>query len=151
MQQDMKGKMADAYNYISGDLLCALLPLYVNGILRNTNKKKSSKWRHQTMFANFLVLTRLKCLLFSNKSKGVVIGQNAFTLNQGDTPLALIVSVPCVCAVLEMKIMNISSCTAQLTFLLDSPLLDNARRDLFGLLRDFPLLEFSGLKTEVAW
>ena len=32
-------------------------------------------------------LTRPKRLLFSNKRKRVKIGQNTFTLNQGDTPL----------------------------------------------------------------
>ena len=92
VQQNVKGKMADTYNYISGDLLCALLPLFVDGILRNTNKKKFTKWRHQTIFANFLVLTRAKCLFFSNKRKGVKIGQKAFTLNQGDTLLVDAVS-----------------------------------------------------------
>ena len=60
VQQNMKGKMANTYCYISGDLLCALLPLFVDGILRNTNKKNFSKWHHQTIFANFLVLTRPK-------------------------------------------------------------------------------------------
>ena len=87
VQQTVKGKMADTHCYISGDLLCALHPLFVGGILRNTNEKKFSKWRHQTIFANFLVLTRPKRLLFSNKRKRVKIGQNSFTLNQGDTPL----------------------------------------------------------------
>ena len=87
VQQNVKGEMADTYFYISGDLLCALLPLFVDGILRNTNQKKFSKWRHQTIYANFLVLTRPKRLLFSNKRKRVNIGQNVFTLNQGDTPL----------------------------------------------------------------
>ena len=48
-----------------------------------------SKWSHQNIFANFLVLTRPKRLLFSNKRKRVKIGQNAFALNQGDTPLPL--------------------------------------------------------------
>ena len=61
--------------------------LFVDGILRNTNQKKISKWRHQTFFANFFVLTKPKRLVFSNKRKRVNIGQNAFTLNQGDTPL----------------------------------------------------------------
>ena len=46
-----------------------------------------SKWSHQNIFAHFLVLTRPKRLLISNKRKRVKIGQNAFTLNQGDTPL----------------------------------------------------------------
>ena len=92
VQQNVKGEMADTYCYISGDLLCALLPLFVDGILRNTNQKKFSKWRHQTIYANFLVLTRPKRLLFSNKRKRVNIGQNVFTLNQGDTPLDVSVS-----------------------------------------------------------
>ena len=87
VQQNVKGKMADTYCYISGDLLCALLPLFVDGILRNTKQKKISKWRHQTIYANFLVLTRPKRLLFSNKCKRDNIDQNVFTLNQGDTPL----------------------------------------------------------------
>ena len=76
--------MADTYSYISGELLSALVPLFVDGILRNTNKKKFSKWSHQNISAFFLVITRLK-LLSSNKCKTVEIGQNAFTLNQGDT------------------------------------------------------------------
>ena len=38
-----KVKMADTCNYISGDLLCALLPLFVDGILRSKKKKKFSK------------------------------------------------------------------------------------------------------------
>ena len=84
----MKGKMADTYSYVSGELRCALFPLFVDGILRNTNKKKCSKWSHQNNFAHFLVSTRPNLLLFSNKRKTVKIGQNAFTLNQGDTPLA---------------------------------------------------------------
>ena len=50
-------------------------------------KEMFSKWSHQNIFAHFLVLTRPKRLLFSNKRKRVNIGQNAFTLNQGDTPL----------------------------------------------------------------
>ena len=83
----MKGKMADTYSYVSGELRCALFPLFVDGILRNTNKKKCSKWSHQNNFAHFLVSTRPNLLLFSNKRKTVKIGQNAFTLNQGDTPL----------------------------------------------------------------
>ena len=57
VQQNVKGKMADAYSYILGELLCALLPLFVDGVLRNTNKKILSKWRHQNIFAHFLVLT----------------------------------------------------------------------------------------------
>ena len=74
VQQNVKGKMVDnSYNYISGDLLCALLPLFVDRILRNTNKKKFSKWHHQIIFVSFLVLTRPKCLLFSNKRKGVTV------------------------------------------------------------------------------
>ena len=81
--------MADAYSYIIDELLCALLPLFVDGVLRNTNKKMLSKWSHQNIFAHFLVLTRPKRLLFSNKRKRVKIGQNAITLNQGDTPLGL--------------------------------------------------------------
>ena len=79
--------MADTYSYVSGELRCALFPLFVDGILRNTNKKKCSKWSHQSNFAHFLVSTRPNLLLFSNKRKTVKIGQNAFTLNQGDTPL----------------------------------------------------------------
>ena len=79
--------MADTYSYVSGEVRCALFPLFVDGILRNTNKKKCSKWSHQNNFAHFLVSTRPKLLLFSNKRKTVKIGQNAFTLNQGDTPL----------------------------------------------------------------
>ena len=59
----------------------------MDGISRNTNKKKCSKWSHQNNFAHFLVSTRPNFLLFSNKRKTVKIGQNAFTLNQGDTPL----------------------------------------------------------------
>ena len=53
-----------------------------------------SKWSHQNIFAHFLVLTRPKPLLFSNKRKRVNIGQNAFTLNQGDTPLRSHSSAP---------------------------------------------------------
>ena len=87
VQQNVKGKMADASSYILGELLCALLPLSVDGVLRNTNKEMLSKWSHQNIFAHFLVLTRPKRLLFSNKRKRVKIGQNAFALNQGDTPL----------------------------------------------------------------
>ena len=83
----MKGKMADTYSYVSGELRCALFRLFVDGILRNTNKKKFSKWSHQNIFARFFVSNRPKLLLFSNKRKKVKIGQNAFTLNQGDTPL----------------------------------------------------------------
>ena len=60
VQQNVNGKMADTYCYISGDLLYALLPLFVDGILRDTNTKNFSKWRHQTIFAKFLVLTRPK-------------------------------------------------------------------------------------------
>ena len=60
VQQNVKGKMADTCCYISGDLLCAFFPLFVDGILRNTNQKKFSKWRHQTIYANFFVLTRPK-------------------------------------------------------------------------------------------
>ena len=86
VQQNVKGKMADAYSYIIDELLCALLPLFVDGVLRNTNKEMFSKWSHQNIFAHFLVLTRPKRLLFSNKRKRVKIGQNSFTLNQGDTP-----------------------------------------------------------------
>ena len=78
----------DAYSYILGELLCALVPLFVDGVLRNTNKEMLSEWSHQNIFANFLVLTRPKRLLFSNKRKRVKIGQNAIALNQGDTPLA---------------------------------------------------------------
>ena len=81
--------MADTYSYVSGELRCALFPLFVDGILRNTNKKICSKWSHQSNFAHFLVSTRPKLLLFSNKRKTVKIGQNAFTLNQGDTPLQM--------------------------------------------------------------
>ena len=98
--------MADIYNYISGDLLCALLHLFVDGILGSTNKKKFSKWRHQTIFANFLVLTRPKCLLFSNKRKGVKIGQNAFTLNQSDTPLVGNVSSILVSAITKISMVS---------------------------------------------
>ena len=87
MHRNVKGKMADTYSYVSGKLRCALFPLFVDGILRNTNKKKCSKWSHQNNFAHFLVSTRPNLLLFSNKRKTVKIGQNAFTLNQGDTPL----------------------------------------------------------------
>ena len=86
VRQIVKEKMADTYSYISGELLCALVPLFVDGILRNTNKKKF-KWSHQNIFACFFVITRPKLLLFSNKCKTVKICQNAFTLNQGDTPL----------------------------------------------------------------
>ena len=87
VHRNVKGKMADTYSYVSGELRCALFPLFVDGILRNTNKKKCSKWSHQNNFAHFLVSTRPNLLLFSNKRKTVKIGQNAFTLNQGDTPL----------------------------------------------------------------
>ena len=38
VQQNVKGKMADAYSYIFGELLCVLLPLFVDAVLRNTNK-----------------------------------------------------------------------------------------------------------------
>ena len=41
VQQNVKGKLADTCCYISGDLLCAFLPLFVDGILRNTNQKKT--------------------------------------------------------------------------------------------------------------
>ena len=85
--QIVKEKMADTYSYMSGELLCALVPLFVDGILRNTKKKKFSKWSHQNIFTCFFVITRPKLLLFSNKCKTVKICQNAFTLNQGDTPL----------------------------------------------------------------
>ena len=89
VHRNMKGKMADTYSYVSGELRCALFRLFVDGILRNTNKKKLSKWSHQNIFARFFVSNRPKLLLFSNKRKTVKIGQNAFTLNQGDTPLLL--------------------------------------------------------------
>ena len=70
-----------------GGVLHPTVPLLASAlILRNTHKKKFSKWRHQTISTNFLVFTRPKCLLFSNKRKRVRIGQNA-NLNQGDTPL----------------------------------------------------------------
>ena len=75
VQQNVKGQMADAYSYILGELLCALLPLFVDEVLRNTNKKMLSKWSHQNILAHFLVLTRPKCLLFSNERKRVNIGQ----------------------------------------------------------------------------
>ena len=65
----MKGKMADTYSYVSGELRCALFPLFVDGILKNTNKKKCSKWSHQNNFAHFLVSTKPKLLLFSNKAR----------------------------------------------------------------------------------
>ena len=74
-------------SYILGELLCALHPLFVDGVLRNTNEEMLSKWSHQNIFSNFLVLTRPKRLLFSSKRKRVKIGQNAFALNQGDTPI----------------------------------------------------------------
>ena len=89
VQQNVKGKMADAESYILGELLCAFLPLFVDRLLRNTNKKMLNQWSQQSIFAYFLVLTRPKRLLFSNKRKRVKIGQSAFTLNQGDTPLGL--------------------------------------------------------------
>ena len=76
----MNGKMADTYSYMSGEVFCELLPLFVDGILRNTNKKRFSKWRQQNIFARFLALNRPKLLLFSTKHKAVKIGQNAFTL-----------------------------------------------------------------------
>ena len=79
--------MADAQSYILGELLCALLPLFVDGVLRNRNKEMLSKWSHQNILANVLVLTRPKRLLFSKKRKRVKICQNAFALNQSDTPL----------------------------------------------------------------
>ena len=93
VHRNVKGKMADTYSYVSGELRCAFFPLFVDGILRNTNKKKCSKWSHQNDFAHFLVSTRPKLLLFSNKRKTVKIGQNAFTLNQGDTPLVSIIFI----------------------------------------------------------
>ena len=87
VRQIVKEKVADAYSYISGELLCALVPLFVDGMLRNTNKDLFSKWSHQNIFACFFVITRPKLLLFNNKCKTVKICQNAFTPNQGDTPL----------------------------------------------------------------
>ena len=85
--------MADTHSYVSGELRCALFRLFVDGILRNTNKKKFSKWSHQNIFTRFFVSNRPKPLLFSNKRKTVKIGQNAFTLNQGDTPLVSNINV----------------------------------------------------------
>ena len=61
----------------------------MDGVLRNTNKEMLSKWSHQHIFAHFLVLNWPKRLLFSNKRNGVKIGQHAFALNQGDTPLSV--------------------------------------------------------------
>ena len=87
MRQIVKEKVVDTYSYISGELLCALVPLFVDGMLRNTNKKIFSKWSHQNIFTCFFVITRPKLLLFNNKCKTVKICQNAFTPNQGDTPL----------------------------------------------------------------
>ena len=41
-QQNVKRKMADTFSYISGDLLCAFLPLFVDGILSRADTSHDS-------------------------------------------------------------------------------------------------------------
>ena len=38
--QIVKEKMADTYSYISGELLCALFPLFVDGIFKKHKEEK---------------------------------------------------------------------------------------------------------------
>ena len=81
----MKGKMADTYSYVSGELRCALFPPFVDGILRNTNEKN---------LANGVTKIFSTAFSFQIDPNSCCSATNARQLKSGKTRLPSIRAIP---------------------------------------------------------